>query len=242
MNTNKFSDIKAVIFDYGGTLDTNARHWAHVLWEGFRDAGIPVSEAQFRDAYVYAERALAKSPIIQSEDNFHTLLLKKVDIETAQLVASGAWQTEKSTRMACVERIAGYCYRYVLRILESSRKVLDKLKPAYRLVLVSNFYGNIETILKDFRLEYFEHIVESAVVGVRKPDPAIYRLGVEATGFPAEQVVVVGDSFGKDIIPARTVGCKTVWLKGEGWSEEKADESLPDAVITDITMLTDLLV
>lgn len=241
MSTNKFSDIKAVIFDYGGTLDTNARHWAHVLWEGFRHAGVPVSETEFREAYVYTERALAKSPVILPEDDFHVLLLKKVDIETSHLVATGAWQTDESTRKDNVEQIAGYCYRYVLRILESSRKVLDALKPKYSLVLVSNFYGNIETILKDFQLEYFGHIVESAVVGVRKPDPAIYRLGVEATGFPAGRVLVVGDSFGKDIVPAKAVGCKAVWLKGEGWSEETVDETLPDAVITDITQLTGLL-
>lgn len=114
-------------------------------------------------------------------------------------------------------------------------------QPKYKLVLVSNFYGNIETILKDFRLEYFEQIVESAVVGVRKPDPAIYRLGVEATGYPAGQVAVIGDSYTKDIIPAKTVGCKAVWLKGEGWNEDTYDEKLPDAVITDITQLTDLL-
>lgn len=80
MSTNKFSDIKAVIFDYGGTLDTNARHWAHVLWEGFRHASVPVSEAQFREAYVHAERALAKAPVILPEDNFHVLLLKKVEL------------------------------------------------------------------------------------------------------------------------------------------------------------------
>lgn len=238
MNTNKFHDIKAVIFDYGGTLDTNARHWAHVLWEGFRAAGVPVSEAQFRDAYVFAERALAKSPIIQAEDNFHVLLLKKVEIETRQLAESGAWKTDEGKRQECVRLIADYCYQYVLRILESSRQVLETLKPKYKLVLVSNFYGNIETILKDFRLEYFEQIVESAVVGVRKPNPAIYRLGVEATGFPASQVVVVGDSFGKDIVPAKAVGCKAVWLKGEGWGKETADESLPDTIITDISQLT----
>lgn len=241
MSTNKFSDIKAVIFDYGGTLDTNARHWAHVLWEGFRHASVPVSEAQFREAYVHAERALAKAPVILPEDNFHVLLLKKVDIETAYLVNSKAWTVEEDVRKDHVERIADYCYRYVLHILESSCKVLDTLQPKYKLVLVSNFYGNIETILKDFRLEYFEQIVESAVVGVRKPDPAIYRLGVEATGYPAGQVAVIGDSYTKDIIPAKTVGCKAVWLKGEGWNEDTYDEKLPDAVITDITQLTDLL-
>ena len=70
-----------------------------------------------------------------------------------------------------------------------------------------------------------------------KPDPAIYRLGGEATGCEAMDVLVVGDSFGKDIVPARAVGCQTVWLKGEGWTEQEEDESLPDAVITDLAQL-----
>ena len=50
-------------------------------------------------------------------------------------------------------------------------------------------------------------------------------------------MLVVGDSFGKDIVPAKTVGCQTVWLKGEGWTEQEEDESLPDAVITDLAQL-----
>ena len=53
--------INTIIFDYGGTLDTDARHWAHVLFEGYRHAQIPVDEPDFRDAYVYGERALAKN-------------------------------------------------------------------------------------------------------------------------------------------------------------------------------------
>jgi putative hydrolase of the HAD superfamily len=113
----------------------------------------------------------------------------------------------------------------------------------YPLVLVSNFYGNIETILKDFQLEYFQHIVESAVVGVRKPDPQIFQLGVEAlrqvTGktpeeLPAEDIIVVGDSFSKDILPATAIGCQTVWLKGLGWNEEKVDESVPTYTLYNI--------
>ena len=65
------------------------------------------------------------------------------------------------------------------------------IRDRYRLVLVSNFYGNIQTILKDFGLlDFFDDIIESSVVGVRKPDPAIYRLGVDAMGFAAENVDV----------------------------------------------------
>lgn len=69
--------INTIIFDYGGTLDTDARHWAHVLFEGYRHAQIPVDEPNFRDAYVYGERALAKAPIVLPDDDFHTVLLKK---------------------------------------------------------------------------------------------------------------------------------------------------------------------
>ena len=171
-----FKNIKAVIFDYGGTLDTGARHWANVLWEGFQNASVPVNENQFREAYVFAERALAKSPIILPTDNFHTLLLKKVNIETQELIHQNYWNASENNRLTAVQKIADYCNSYAMHTLDTSRKVLDELKKRYKLVLVSNFYGNIETILKDFNLEYFDSIFESAVVGVRKPDPEIYRM------------------------------------------------------------------
>lgn len=239
---NPFENIKAIIFDYGGTLDTGARHWANVLWEGFCQASVPVSETQFREAYVFAERALAKAPIICPEDNFHTLLLKKTNIETEELVRQEYWSPSETERMAAVKTISDYCYNYAVETLDTSRKVLEQLKKQYKLVLVSNFYGNIETILKDFNLEYFEDVIESAVVGVRKPDPEIYRMGVRATGFPAEEVAVVGDSYGKDIVPAKLVGCKAIWMKGESWAPENTDETLPDAIVENITQVADLLI
>ena len=107
---------------------------------------------------------------------------------------------------------------------------------------MSNFYGNIQTILRDFGLsEYFSHVIESAVVGVRKPNPTIYQLGVVALELPAEQVLVIGDSFSKDIVPAKSINCNAVWLKGEGWGEETVDEQLPDAIIGDLSQLLSLL-
>ncbi len=46
-------------------------------------------------------------------------------------------------------------------------------------------------------------------------------------GFAAENVLVVGDSFSKDVVPAKAVGCRVAWLKGEGWGGEVIDESVP---------------
>lgn len=241
--------IKTLIFDYGGTLDTNALHWSHVLWEAYRDAMDRLPQArglsdvtweQFRAAYVYGERTLGNQPIVQSGDTFPTVLLKKVSLEIHQLVEAGLWQPDAGARQAVVESIAAYCDRYVRRNLETSRRVLRHYADRYTLVLVSNFYGNIRAILRDYRLEYFQAVIESAEVGIRKPDPAIYRLGVEAAGVPPEQCVVIGDSFGKDVVPAHSLGCETVWLKGRGWNRETVDESVPTHIITDLEQLLSL--
>ena len=37
-------DIKGVIFDYGGTIDTNSRHWAEVLWSKYAEYHVPVDK------------------------------------------------------------------------------------------------------------------------------------------------------------------------------------------------------
>ena len=112
----------------------------------------------------------------------------------------------------------------------------------YPLALVSNFYGNIGAVLHDFRLDrYFPHVIESAVVGVRKPDPAIFRLGLDALGISdASSAVVIGDSYDKDILPAASLGCRTVWLKNIGWKPYTGAEQA-DVVITDFKELEELL-
>ena len=116
--------------------------------------------------------------------------------------------------------------------------MLERLHERYPMVLVSNFYGNVGVVLKEFGLDYlFNDIIESAAVGIRKPDPRIYKLGVERLNLRAEEVAVVGDSFYKDIEPAHKIGCHTIWFKGEGWTNQQYDETLPNQIITDIAQL-----
>lgn len=242
--------IKAIIFDYGGTIDTNALHWSEVLWKGYQHVGIPVSKEDFRTSYVVAERTLAKHPYIQPEHNFLDLLIIKCDIETKDLTERCVWQVSDAERKQKSDAVAHYCYQYVLNVLEESRPVIATLAKKYPLVLVSNFYGNIETILKDFQLEYFQRVIESALVGVRKPNPKIFQLGVDAlrevTGksaedLPSNDILVVGDSYSKDIVPASKIGCQTVWMKGVGWGEEEVDESVPTYIIYNIKELLKVL-
>lgn len=85
----------------------------------------------------------------------------------------------------------------------------------------------METVLKDFGIDgYFKKIIESAVVGVRKPDPKIFTLGVEALGFKPEEVLVFGDSYSKDIIPAEKAGCQVMWIKGRAGLKRRTTPSI----------------
>ena len=222
---------KGYIFDYGGTLDTHGCHWGRVIWQAYQHGGVPVSETDFREAYVHAERTLGKNPIIQPDFTFRQTLETKLRLQLEFLQG----RVGSSCVMTHLQTLTADLYEQTVGETAISRNVLLQLKDRYPLVLVSNFYGNIATVLKEFHLDgIFQTIIESAVVGIRKPDPRIFTLGVEALGLHPEEVVVVGDSIDKDIISAKTAGCQTIWFKGLGWTDDPVDESIPDRVITSL--------
>lgn len=219
--------IKGIIFDYGGTIDSRGVHWSEVIWQGYVDAKVDVSKEEFRQSYVMAERELAKVRHILPHHNFYDLLLIKMRIELTDLVERKVLADSFDIEANAVH-IAKFCYEAARRCIEEARPTLEALYARYPMVLVSNFYGNVESVLTDFDVrKYFGTIVESAVVGVRKPDPKIFALGVEALGLKADEVLVIGDSYRKDIVPAESLGCKVLWLKGKGWTADEDAQMHP---------------
>ena len=274
-------DIKGIIFDYGGTLDTRGDHWSEVLWQGYEhfgigvaadeevEPGVSIHKQAFRDAYVYGERALAVNPIVTPDFHFEDILREKLILELnflagKELLETGKDDAEKQAKLGNdsdasseslllslsdseIHQIAVDMAHYInaktLDLLHENKQVLEHLKEAgYPMVLVSNFYGNINQVLKDAEIDgYFKEVIESAVVGVRKPNPAIFALGVCALDLPASQVLVVGDTYGKDIIPAHKLGCHTLWIKGLQWEEKQVDESIPDGIIRNLSEMEEFL-
>lgn len=223
-------DIKGIIFDYGGTLDTHGRHWVHVLREGWHAAGMQVPEEEFRAAYIHGERALAVDGAVEPTDRFHDVLLKKTLVAMASIAHLERYYTGEDPFVAdrVAADIADRCDAAAAHWTAQSAALLKHLSRKYKLCLVSNFYGNLRTVLQAYGLKhYFPHIIESAAVNVRKPDPRIFELGVEAMGLRPEQVLVVGDSLSKDIRPAQAIGCHTIWLKGQGWEDGAARRDAP---------------
>lgn len=229
------NNIKGIIFDYGGTLDTHGTHWFHIFRQSYAQHLPHVSEEQLREAYIYAERYLATHHVIEPTDDFLSMLKKKVSIQTSRLgIEDGTVASE----------LARDCDALVRTNMETTRRVLSSLSRRHPMVLVSNFYGNIHAVLNAYGLDgYFKEVVESAVVGVRKPDPKIFALGVEALKLQPHEVLVVGDSHDKDIAPAHSIGCHTIWIKGQGWNdkEEPTDSPYASHTITTLTQILDII-
>lgn len=221
------SQIKGIILDYGGTIDSHGDHWSEVICDQYKAAGVYPGPEAFADAYVYAERYLATHHVVKPDFDFLQLMRCKINVECSRLAELG-----HNIDPATADAIAQGCYDAARRAIDDVRPALEALAAALPMVVVSNFYGNIDSVLRDFDLRrLFKGIIESAMVGVRKPDSRIFRLGCTVLDLDPTNVLVVGDSIPKDIEPARHIGCHTAWIEGRQWKGDK-EKSLAEKSTT----------
>ena len=84
----------------------------------------------------------------------------------------------------------------------------------YKLGIIANQKLGTEKRLESWGLrQYFDVIAASAEIGYAKPDKEIFEKAFELAGCTAEESVMVGDRLDNDIIPAKALGMKTVWIK-----------------------------
>ena len=71
-----------------------------------------------------------------------------------------------------------------------------------------------------------DHLITSEAVGVKKPDAAIFRAALDATGTRAADAVVLGDAWPIDIVGAQAAGIRAVWFNRTGLPSP--DASVPE--------------
>ena len=92
-------------------------------------------------------------------------------------------------------------------------------------------------------LPYIDLIIASAEEGVSKPDLRIFEIALQRSSCPPEQAVMIGDRMDNDILPAKSLGMRTVWIKqgfGKYWNVTEEAER-PDRVVGSLTELCDIL-
>ena len=83
-------------------------------------------------------------------------------------------------------------------------------------------------------------IAASAEIGYAKPNKKIFERAFETAGCCAEKSVMVGDRLDNDIIPAKALGMKTVWIKN-GLAKYQGEEFGEGIVDYQINKLSELL-
>lgn len=88
----------------------------------------------------------------------------------------------------------------------------------FRLAIISNASddNNVQRLIDNANLRrYFDPIVISAAVGLRKPNPKIFERVLQAWGFQPAECVMIGDTLGADILGAQLAGLRHIWLTAQ---------------------------
>ncbi len=238
---------RAVLFDFGGTLDADGQHWSERFARAYRRAGWPVETDRFQAAFAAAERALAGRNL--RGWSLRAMLDLQVRLQMGALgglrppgeAPSGEGPATPEAVARFVAAVVDFCHEEAAACLRRNRSVLAELRArSYRLGVVANFPGNLADVCQEFGLaDFLDVIVDSTVEGVVKPDPRMFQRALDRLGLPPSAGWFVGDSLDKDIVPARRLGLRTVWVV----SAERGPAAHPaaDAVIHRLPDVLDVL-
>lgn len=219
---------QAILFDFGGTLDLNGEHWFNRFFRAYEEAGMGLTRERLREAYISGERYVERLGPVDRQTGLLPLIIRRVTAQ-GNYLASHNYLGDELRTVEKKNEISLLIYNDILRNVEENKPLLIALKERFRLALVSNFYGNLATVVEELGLkDLFETVVDSAVVRIRKPDKRIFECALSAMGLQAKDAYVVGDSVKNDILPALSLGCTAVWLRNSGFS---GNESAPESAI-----------
>jgi len=114
-----------------------------------------------------------------------------------------------------------YAYSESLwQLMPAVHETLERLAAAgLKLGIISNAGddANVQRLIDNAHLRhYFDPIIVSAAVGIRKPNPKIFELVWKPWGLAPGECVMVGDTLGADILGAQLAGLHDVWLTTHG--------------------------
>ncbi|MBN9391799.1 MAG: HAD family hydrolase [Chloroflexi bacterium] len=247
--TEKFQNIRAVIFDFGDTLihGNFTAGATDTVWEDIyaqlinprRDTTIPELKVLRAAWHEHVQTAMARTWKEKTEQEVEFLPLVRQAFLVAGIPADDAFLRE------VISLEHHLLYKRIVSVAPEAIATLGELRErGYRLGLVSNFCNLPEVAYDNIRqvglLDYFDRTILSCEVGWRKPSQLIYRQMLERLDVPGEATVFVGDRLIEDVQGPQRLG-----MRGVQTIQFRQDEPnpaiIPDAVIERLDQLLDLL-
>lgn len=211
---------RAVLFDAGNTL---LRMNYEAIAGHFRSRGhtVPVEaieESEIR-ARVRLDADLAQGASTEgrpAQDGYLVYLLEGLGITAPEEMDAAAAFRRDYNAPGGLFNVADPLALTVLRQVRAAGLVVG---------VVSNSNGSARALLSGAGLgKALDFVIDSSEVGVEKPDPRIFRLGLERAGVAAGEAVYVGDLYSVDVLGSRAAGLGGILLDPRGfWGPRDCD-------------------
>jgi len=212
-----FFDLYGTLFIYGDMKKAWA-DWLHHFYMALKEHGLNLSKEEFsRECEAFFDRIEPTST-----DQNMTVFEKRVK----SLCSSHKINISDKDISSVADRIVEVWQREIV-LDPTAVGVLQKLKKSKKLCLVSNFDHprNVYKYLSLYGVDgLFDHITISGEVGIKKPDPGIFKQSLSATGLKPQEVAYVGDS-DEDIEAAIAAGMLPILIERP---DNGADSISPD--------------
>jgi putative hydrolase of the HAD superfamily len=205
--------VKGIGFDLFGTLVLQERfsfeQCLDALYNSLQASGFALDKDTFVTTYRQVNRHLMEQTTRDGCETHNRLWV------AGALQALGYAVDPGDARVG--QAVDAYFEPFVqsCRLIPGTYDMLASLAGRYRLGLVSNFTHPpaVEKILARVGLErFFDEIIISGRLGVRKPHPAIFSELTRLLVLAADEIVFVGDELQADVIGAQKAGMCAVWM------------------------------
>jgi len=207
--------VRAVVFDAGHTLleMDYARLTAYLVSRGHHLGVAVVTEAERRARIrLDVERAARATRERTGEGRYVRYLVEYLGIDAdAERSAIAEWRRGFNVPIGLCHQADGEAAKALQRARDMGLTV----------GVISNSNGSVQRALEEAGLAaYLDFVIDSSIVGVSKPDPRIFALGLRAASTAPEETVYIGDSYFVDVVGAREAGLEGVLFDpGRLWGE-----------------------
>jgi putative hydrolase of the HAD superfamily len=131
-------------------------------------------------------------------------------------------------------------------LYQDSKACINEFKSmGVKIGIVANQPASVVNSLKSDQIyDLIDFLGVSAIVGIEKPDKAIFELAIAKLATPAHETIHIGNRIDTDVIPAKSLGMKTVWVRrGEANPyPTPADLKQADLTVDNLTNLPELII
>jgi HAD superfamily hydrolase (TIGR01549 family) len=204
--------VDVVFLDVGGVIYSDAPY-ERSLKLALREMGAAFTDDEYTEAYEECRRA--------QQGSFRRRLARRFLGSEDRVQELAAW--------------AAPHWRYDPEALfPDAAGCVRVLRERYRLGLIANQLESVRDALqRDGLADSFEVWAISEEIGFEKPDPRLYERALREADVEPTRAVMCGDRLDYDIVPAKRIGMKTVWiLQGEAPDEPTEEQlDLPQAFV-----------